>query len=276
MQARSIKMQKELNVVIVEDDPYARDFMSMLLRRDWRTRVVGEFSSLSGMELKQALRAPSTHVDMLLLDTEVANDENWPAKVVQMTRLLPRPPLIMFTCTSPEPHVLESILAAKGGGYIAKNEILYALATAITAAARGQFVITPGVLIVAGRTALPEHTLIMDGTMPVATFTSREKDLTRLGLLFNLAQREIADDLIISTDFVAEVMGHIYEKLGVREILDGEKEMDTFFQDEKLRERCQEILEQYAANGTRVGRKAPGMSTLAFHLLTVPESTEFN
>lgn len=269
-------MKKELNVIIVEDDPYARDFMSMLLRRDWRTHVVGEFSSLSGMELKQALRSSTPRIDILLLDTEVANDESWPAKVVQMTRALPRPPLIVFTCTSPEPQVLERILDAKGGGYIAKNEILYALATAITAAAKGQFVITPGVLIVAGRLDLPEHTVIMDGTMPVASFTSREKDLTRLGLLFNLAQRDIADDLIISTDFVAEVMGQIYEKLGVRKILDGEKELESFFQDEKLQERCREILEQYAANGSRVGRKAPGMSTLAFHLLTVPESTEFN
>ncbi len=267
-------MQKELNVIIVEDDPYARDFMSMLLRRDWRTRVVGEFSSLSGMELKQALHA--SHVDILLLDTEVANDENWPARVVQMTRVLPRPPLIVFTCTSPEPHVLERILSARGGGYIAKNEILYALATAITAVAKGHFVITPGVLIISGRLELPKQTLVMDGTMPVANFTSREKDLTRLGLLFNLAQRDIADDLIISTDFVAEVMGQIYEKLGVRDILDGEKELESFFQDEKLRERCQEILEQYAANGSRAGRKAPGMSTLAFHLLTVPEATEFN
>src|SRR5512138_2951552 len=219
-------MQKELNVIIVEDDPYARDFMAILLRRDWRTRVVGEFSSLSAMELKQALRSPSA-VDVLLLDTEVANDEAWPAKVVQMTRLLPRPPLIVFTCTSPEPHILERILSARGGGYIAKNEILYALATAITAAAKGQFVITPGVLIVAGRLDLPEQTLIMDGTMPVANFTAREKDLTRLGLLFNLAQRDIADDLIISTDFVAEVIGQVYDKLGVREILDGEKRLET-------------------------------------------------
>lgn len=269
-------MQKELNVIIVEDDPYARDFMSMLLRRDWRTRVVGEYSSVSGMELKQALRSPSVHADILLLDTEVANDENWPAKVVQMTRVLPRPPLILFTCTSPEPHILERILDAKGAGYIAKNEVLYALATAITAVAKGQFVITPGVLIVSGRLELPKHTLIMDGTMPVANFTTREKDLTRLGLLFNLAQRDIADDLYISTDFVAEVMGQIYDKLGVREILDGEKALERFFQDEKVRERCEEILEQYAANGTRAGRKAPGMSTLAFHLLTVPETTEYS
>lgn len=267
-------MQKELNVIIVEDDPYARDFMSMLLRRDWRTRVVGEFSSLSGMELKQALHA--SHADILLLDTEVANDEHWPAKVVQMTRVLPRPPLIVFTCTSPEPNVLEKILNVKGGAYIAKNEILYALATAITSAAQGQFVITPGVLIAAGRIELPRHTLIMDGTLPVASFTPREKDLTRLGLLFSLAQRDIADDLIISTDFVAEVMGQVYEKLGVREILDGERDVETFFQDEKLRERCREILQQHAANGNRAGRKAPGMSTLAFHLLTIPETTEFN
>jgi hypothetical protein len=132
------------------------------------------------------------------------------------------------------------------------------------------------VLIVAGRLELPEQTLIMDGTMPVANFTSRENDLTRLGILFNLSQRDMADDLIISTDFVAEVMGQVYEKLGVRDILDGERGLETFFQDEKLQERCQEILEQYAANGTRAGRKAPGMSTLAFHLLTVPETTEFN
>jgi hypothetical protein len=58
--------------------------------------------------------------------------------------------------------------------------------------------------------------------------------------------------------------------------LDGEKELESFVHDEKLQERCQEILEQYAANGNRAGRKAPGMSTLAFHLLTVPEATEFN
>lgn len=269
-------MKRELNVIIVEDDPYARDFMSMLLRRDWRTRVVGEFSSLSGMELKQALRAQQPQVDILILDTEVANDENWPSKVVQMTRVLPRPPLIIFTCTSPEPHVLERILDGKGAGYIAKNEILYALATTTTAAARGYFVITPGVLIVAGRLELPKQTLIMDGTMPVANFTAREKDLVRLGLLFNLAQRDIADDLIISTDFVAEVMGQVYEKLGVRDILDGDKELKNFFQDEKVQERVQTILDQYTSNGQRVGRKAPGMATLAFHLLTVPETTEFN
>jgi DNA-binding NarL/FixJ family response regulator len=269
-------MQKDLNIMLVEDDTYARDFMSMLLRRDWRTRVLGEYGSHTGLELRQALRSATAQVDILIVDTEVANDEAWPAKVFQMTRALPRPPIILYTCTAPEPRVLSRILETRGGGYIVKNEILYALAAAASAAARGQFVITPGVLIVSGQLELPAQTLVMDGTLPVAEFTPREKDLTRLGLLFNLAQRDIADDLFISTDFVAEVMSQVYEKLGLRKILSGEQALEDYFQDEKLQGRCREILEQYAAGGNRPGRKAPGMATLAFHLLTVPETTEFD
>jgi hypothetical protein len=95
-------------------------------------------------------------------------------------------------------------------------------------------------------------------------------------LLFNLAQRDIADDLVLSTDFVAEVMGQVYEKLGIHRILSGEQALEDYFQDEKLQGRCREILEQYSAGGSRPGRKAPGMATLAFHLLTVPETTEFD
>jgi len=85
---------------------------------------------------------------------------------------------------------------------------------------------------------LPAQTLVMDCTLPVAEFTPREKDLTRLGLLFNLAQRDIADDLFISTDFVAEVMSQVYEKLGLRKILSGEQALEDYFQDEKLQGRC--------------------------------------
>ncbi len=52
--------------------------------------------------------------------------------------------------------------------------------------------------IVAGRVDVPEQTLIMDGTTPVVGFTSRKNDLTHLKILFNLAQRDIAEDLIVS------------------------------------------------------------------------------
>ena len=35
-------MVREISILIVEDDIYARYWMEMMLRRDWRTRVVGQ------------------------------------------------------------------------------------------------------------------------------------------------------------------------------------------------------------------------------------------
>lgn len=267
-------MQKDLNVVIVEDDPYARDFISLLLRRDWRTRVVGEFSSHSTMDLQNALRQQLARVNVLIVDTEVPDHESWPVKVAQIIRLLPAAhvPVVLYTCTAPNVRVLAHILDVKGSGYIVKDEIRYALASAISAAASGKFVLTPSTYLLAGELELPEVTVILDGALPAAEFTPREKELTRLGLLFNLAQRDIADDLIVSTDFVAEVIGQVYKKLGVREIISGEKELEDYFSDEKLLVRCREIVQQVTGRG----RKAPWMSTLAFHLLTIPGSTEIN
>lgn len=269
-------MKKEINIVIVEDDPYARDFISMMLRRDWRTRVVGEFGCNSALTLQHALRSQTNRVDILIVDTEVPEDESWPVKVQQIVRALPNPPILVYTCTSPDPRQLERILSSKGGGYLVKSEIMYGLASALSAAVNGQFVMTPGVLIVSGRLQLPANAQMMDGTMPVVEFTAREKDLTRLGLLFNLSQREIADDLIVSTDFVAEVMGQVYEKLGLKALMSGEETPENVFQDEKLLDRCRQLLSQYQAENAKPGRKISQMSTLAFHLLTMPETTDLD
>ena len=65
-------MQKDIRVLIVEDDPYARDLMSLLLTRDWRTRVIGEASGKQ--ELIEFLDQPQTNVDILILDTEIPGE----------------------------------------------------------------------------------------------------------------------------------------------------------------------------------------------------------
>jgi DNA-binding NarL/FixJ family response regulator len=269
-------MPKDIQVIIVEDDPYARDFMSMLLRRDWRTRVVGEYGSDCGIELHHALRQAPHPVDVLLVDTEVPTDEQWPLKVAQITRSLAHPPAIVYTCTAPNERMLEQVLALHGQGYLAKREILYGLAAAVSAAAQGQFVITPGVQMIAGQVELPERLTVLDGMMPVAHFTPREHELTRLGLLFNFEQRDIADELVVGTDFVAELMGQVYDKLGLHELLRGEKSPEDCFNDAKLLARCQELLAQSPPSPGHRGHKTPWMSTLAFHLLTQPEMDEIS
>jgi hypothetical protein len=110
--------------------------------------------------------------------------------------------------------------------------------------------------------------------IPAAHFTPREHELTRLGLLFNLEQRDIADELVIGPDFVAELTGQVYDKLGLHELLRGEKSPEACFSDPTLLARCQELLEKSPPSPDHRGHKTPWMSTLAFHLLTQPEMEE--
>lgn len=268
-------MVKELRVVIIEDDPYARDMMSMLLTRDWRTHVVAEFGSNAEAELKQFFARPANPVDVVIIDTEVPADSRWMARAVQIALAQPHPPVLIYTCTKPDAGQVEHLPRQQLGGYLVKGEILYALVTAITEAVKGHTVITPGVQQLESYIPFQEPVVVLDGRIPVTHFTRRENDLARLGILFNLAQRDIADELVVSTDFISEVMGQVYEKLGLHDILSGETPLETYFDDETVLSRCRAVLNRASgASGEKTIRKAPWMSTIAFHLLTVPERVE--
>jgi DNA-binding CsgD family transcriptional regulator len=121
----------------------------------------------------------------------------------------------------------------------------------------------------------PLKTLVVDGGKKVADFSKRESEIVHLGLLFNMSQRDIADELVIGTDWVSETMSNVYAKLGLREILQGEVELDDILDDETVLDHYEKILERATRNIKGGGlRKAPWMSTLAFHLLTVPTIKE--
>lgn len=264
-------MVLDTHVVILEDDPYARDMIAMMLSRDWRTRVVAETGTRDPDELKRLLAPPNPRVDVLVVDTEVPEDPAWPDRVLEILASLEEAPVVVFTCTYPNPRRLKGLLAAgaSSGGYLVKSEIAYSLATAVVYAARGHFVVSPGVRVLEqGELKLPPNTRVLSGANPVADFTQRETDIVRLGVLFNLAQRDIADELVISTHWVAEAIVNIYEKLNLRDIVSGDIPLIDYFDDPILLERCRAILER---GGTGRLRKAPWISTLAFHLLTVPE-----
>ncbi len=276
-------MAQDIRVLIIEDDPYARDIIAMICSRDWRTRVVGEFGCRAEADVASFLADENSHVDVVIVDTESPENPDWPDRVTAMVASLARPPIVLYTCTYPHTQVLSKILTSGRGGYLAKGEVLYTLASAVVWAAKGYFVITPAVCeIVPENLALPEKTIVLNGSRPVANFTQRESDIVRLGILFNLAQRDIADELVISTNWVAETISNAYEKLELREILAGDVPLETYFDDPVLIERCRSIIgrgsgskscqslqEESAAH--HIPRKSPWISTLAFHLLTVPE-----
>lgn len=266
-------MAKDIRVLIIEDDPYARDLMSLLLTRDWRTRVVGEISGEE--ELRLFFSDELQTVDVVIIDTEIPGESGLPFRLAAITQEMPQPPKILYTGTLGKREVVEELIHANCSGYILKQEVLYALGAAVAAIYKNCCVISPGVHKTAGRFAFPDGTLILDGRHQTTKFSRRENDLIRLGIIFNLAIRDIADELVLGAGWVSEIVSTIYRKLGLREILTGEIPLDMYFTDEAVLEHCRIITKRATSDqpGGKL-RKAPWMSTLAFHLLTVPEIIE--
>ena len=266
-------MPKDIRVLIIEDDPYARDLMSLLLTRDWRTRVVGEIADEGDLSL--ILHDEMLKADVVILDTEMPEEPGIPARLADLTKEMITPPKILFIGTKTNRDILEEVMNGSCSGYVLKQDILYALGAAVALVASGTCVITPGIWQAAQRYAFPNGTIILDGRKSSTNFSRREKELIRLGIIFNLAIRDIADELVLGAGWVSEIVSTIYKKLGVREILTGEVPLDMYFTNDVVLSHCQDIIKRSVAKNTdgRL-RKAPWMSTLAFHLLTVPKVNE--
>ena len=260
-------MNKDIRVLIVEDDPYALDLMSLLLTRDWRTRVVGEISNAA--HLKDYLANTDPRLDVVVLDTEIPGAPQLPFEWAAMIEAMPASPAILYTATQRTHAALERVASHGRGGVVLKNELLYALASAIALVARGDCVVTPGVLSLTPPENLPSNCYILDGRKRWSAFTSREKEIIRLAMIFNLSIRDMSDELVLSSGWVSEIISTIYTKLGLREILSGQIALEDCFDDERVLTRCREIVRR--SNTRNKTHKAPWMSTLAFHLLTTPE-----
>jgi DNA-binding NarL/FixJ family response regulator len=267
-------MAKDIQVLIIEDDPYARDLMTLLLTRDWRTRVVGEIANQH--ELRDFIEEYHPPVDVVIVDTEIPGEPEMPFILTEILGLLPNKPIVLYTATQPDGRILDRLVQIGFGGYVIKNELLYALGSAVAAVYRGDVVFTPSVQPLAARYAIAREAHIYEGSQIENIFTRRESELVRLALIFNLSIRDMADELVLSPEWVSEVVSGVYKKLGLREILAGEVPLEEYFQDPAVLERCQEITQRTQtklADGRL--RKAPWMSTLAFHLLTNPCVDEY-
>ena len=65
-------MNNDIRVIIVEHDPFSRNWMALLAARDCRTRVVGEAEDLT--DLLPLLKNQSSRIDLILLDTDIPGE----------------------------------------------------------------------------------------------------------------------------------------------------------------------------------------------------------
>ena len=267
-------MKKNNRVVIVEDDLLARGQIYNLLSRDWRTRVVGEFDSFSKEKFSNFVHDAGNKIDTIILDTEVPWNPNWPIEAFEIIEALPHPPKIIFLCTIPISRYWNDILLRYPfyGGYLIKQEIMFSLPSAVNLVENERIVLTNSVLKLSTPVGLQSNMVIVDGTKMIQEFTPRELEILRLSIILNHSHRDIENELLISRDWISEVLGDIYKKLQLPELISGEILAEDIFTDKLIADQVAAILTQFNQRHSNKNlRKLPWLSTLAYHLLTIPE-----
>ncbi|HNT24667.1 MAG TPA: hypothetical protein PKM21_09905 [Anaerolineales bacterium] len=273
-------MSREITVLLIEDDFYARSWMEMLVRRDWRTRAVGQVSNpLRLPEFLQGLQKFSQKLDAAFIDTDIPNNQHWLKQTLQDLQAFAPKIRFILTGVMPNPDVAGLVMqpefAPNFGGYILKDEICYAQTWAVLLAMRGKVAVTPGVVSLFDQERpLPPGALMLDGRNAFANFTVREAEAARLAFIFSMERRDLADELGISEDYTFGLVSALYEKMGLNQVLNGEWDAKDYFGNHPtVLAHLEQTLEQLRRTRSK---KAQDKETLAFHFLTYPEITEIN
>jgi len=260
-------MPKDIRVLVVTEDPFVRNWMTFLVVRDWRTRVIGEMEGKA--DLQVFFKNSAERADVILIDTDGLEVSGWLGQIRESLAMMRNPPVILCVGLRADGQVLHQAAQPGYVGYLLKNEIRYSLAWAVSLSVGGYWVMTPGVesLLAEAGVDLPGKSLILDGRVPMYDFTESEARVARLALLFSVERRDMADELKISKAWSYGVVSGIYDKMGMESILNGQVDPTEFLGDNPL------VLAHLKEIVQRLGnsRKAQDMETLAFHLLTMPE-----
>ncbi len=261
----------EFQIAIVEDDPFARNWMALLAARDWRTRLAGEFDE--PLKLIPYLRQKASPPDLVLLDTEIPGGKDWISEILEVVAGLEHAPAILCTGIQANPDVLGRLDHPCFAGYVLKDEINFSLAWAIDLALTGKWVITESVRSLASaiRFSLPHPCMMLDGRKTLQSTLSRHQaEVSRLAFLFSMERRELADELGIVEDWSYGLVSQIYEHLGVKDILSDTEALQSYFGDQPL---ILAHIQKIKAEGKN-SFKAHDLETLAFHIITMPEMVE--
>jgi DNA-binding NarL/FixJ family response regulator len=263
-------MVDDVRVLILEDDPFARNWMAMLAARDLRTRVIGEINDPS--LLISFLERSAERIDLILLDTDIPSGVDWIPRIRATLKSKNRFPRILCTGITANPRVLSQLTDAFFTGYILKEEIRNSLAWAISLTEKGYWIITDSIQALASSIdfSLPRPCIVLEGRYAVQNLTPHQAHVARLAFLFSMERRDLADELGVTEDWGYGLVSAVYEKIGLKDILANDTNLGDYLGNHSLlTSYFEKICEE--SEGTS---KARDMETLAFHLLTTPEMRE--
>lgn len=227
-------MKKPIDVLIIEDDPYSSEFMRMLLVRDWRTRVVGVIKDQLELDLLNHTNHPMyKKIDLMVIDTEFSANSSQLFNIIDNTLRWDPKPKILCTTTNPDSDIIKALIKYENfRGYLLKNEIIYSIATAVCLANADYLLFSPTAYKAAFNLfkETSEQMLIIDGNelnIPEEIYKKnippKESEILNLGLLFNLVNYDIKDELSITKNWVKQAIHLCYLKLGLEKVITDNK-----------------------------------------------------
>ena len=259
-------MAKDILVSILSDDLFSMNWMSLLIVRDWRTRVFTEGELINPLEEQEF--ESIQHVDVVVadLDSFVQNTNLFS----NLNRYLAENPtlLVVGVGSRIEPLFFQRIPTRNIGGYLLKSEISSSLGWAVSFVYEGLLVFTPGAHQSAfshGFFSTKPERIIKSRVYP--GMTERQSEIARLAIIFSVGRRDLADELKISDQWSYRVVSELYEKLGLNELAHDKDDILAYLEnDAMIKIHIDEILAELGNS-----KKARDLETLAFHILTLPE-----
>ena len=260
-------MNKDILVAILEDDIFSSNWMSLLMVRDWRTRLIREFNNRS--ELCAFLEKSKQRFDVLIIDVDQFGEDFRIDEICHILREKDLKVKILLTGVLPRASILRQMEDNRVCGYVLKGEVGYSLSWIISFVYENRWVLTPGTLSLANRNnfIVPDNKLIVDGRRNLPGFTDHEAEVARFAFIFSLGRRDLADELKISEQWSYGLVSELYKKMGLSDILAGEEDLFSYIPENPIiRSHFKTILDELGTSS-----KARDMETLAYHLITMPE-----
>ncbi len=198
-----------IKVLLVDDQPLVRAGLRRILRPRAGFEVVGECED--GDQVADAVAATSP--DVVVMDVRMKRMDG--AEATRQLRARPGSPPVLVLTTFDEDEVLSAALRAGASGFQLKDaagpELLKAVKTVAEGGSYLDLAVTHRVLA-AFRTSAARPPV----RPPDASLTPRELEVLKL-IGRGLANGEIAQRLYISEVTVKAHLGHILDKLGLRD-----------------------------------------------------------
>jgi len=200
--------ERPIRVLLVDDDPFVREGLAMMLDGAGEITIVGQ--AADGDEIPRGTSAAT--VDVVLMDLRMRREGGLEA--TRRLREQAQPPeVIVLTTFDSDANVLEA-LRVGASGFLLKDSPPEEIARAIRSVAAGDPILSPAITRRLMDRAAQDAAAYARSKAVLAGLTPREREIVQ-GLARGRTNAEIAAELHLSTATIKAHITRLLDKLGM-------------------------------------------------------------